>query len=890
MSTPISSVSGLASGLQWQDLIDQIMAAESARRIAPLQAREKALQSSIDAWHGYSSAVAKLAAAAATLRDGSAFDAIKLSGGTSPTTGRTLFNATASAGAAAGSYRVEVLALAQSEKLGGAIRSSASDPLGESGDFLINGRRIDIDAGDSLTAIRDKINAANSGSAATHVTATILSTSSTSSRLVLTSDATGANGIELVDGESGTLKSLGFTDGSLVANATADGGSQSHRFSSATKGIATLLGVTFPPPSVVKVGDKTISVDLSTDTLASIAAKINAAGGNASVVQETVNGSSYSRLSVGSQVSADSGDPNSLRTLELLGFVQSGRAAVAQSVRSGTVLEDAGSGSTAAGSTLLTNLRSAGGGSLLDGDTVSIRGMRGDGSAVSLDFAVTSSTTVDDLLAAINGAYGGGSRAAVATFSGGQIVLTDQQGGDSQLTLSMTSSGSGSLDFGRATTTEVGRAREITAGADSAVRVDGVLLTHASNTISDALAGITLDLRQAEAGTVVELSLSHDIDSVVSSIDAFASAYNDVLALVRKESAASGALPYNGSLRSSMATLTNAMLTEVAGLTGTSYDRAAIAGVALTKTGTLSVDADMLKSALTTNLVDVRRLFSTSGSTSSGSLSYLLSSEATRPGTYDVEITSAATTARAAGSVLAGGVYADDGSADQLTITDGAGRSSSIALANGDTLDSIIARLNQEFQANGLQLVASSDGGALAIAGTRYGSSESFTVAYDGGGSDASAQLGIAAGTYSGTDVQGTIGGFAATGLGRTLRGADGTDVEGLVVSYAGTATGNAGSVSYVLGAAGMIARATDAITRSGNGLVDSQVDVLERSNSYIEQRMDDIQRQLDQRQQALQAQFIAMEAAMSKIQSQQAWLTSQIAALPGFVDKSKQS
>lgn len=890
MSTPISSVSGLASGLQWQDLVDQIMAAESARRIAPLQIRERALRSSIDAWHGYSSAIAKLTAAAASLRDGSAFDAVKLSGGISPTTGRTLFTAAAAPGAATGSYRVEVLSLAQSEKMGGAIRTSVSDPLGESGEFLINGRRIQIDASDSLTAIRDKINAANSGSAATHVTATILSTGTSASRLVLTSDATGASGIELVDGESGVLQSLGFVDGSLVANATADGGSRSHRFSSATMAIATLLGVTFPPPSVVKVGDKTISVDLATDTLASIAARINAVGGSASVVEETVNGTSYSRLSVGSRVSADGGDPGSLRTLEILGFVQGGRDAVAQSVRSSTILDDAASGGVATGSTLLTDLRSTGGGSLLANDTVSIRGMRGDGSTVSVDFSVAGNSTVDDLLTAINAAYGGGSRAATAAFSGGQFVLTDQQGGDSRLALSITSSGSGSLDFGRTETIAAGRAREITAGADSAVRVDGVLLTRESNTISDALAGVTLELRQAEAGTVVELSLSHDLDGMASSITAFASAYNDVLALVKKESSANGALPYNGSLRSSMATLTNAMLTDVAGLAGTSYGRAAIAGVALTKAGTLSVDASILRSALTTNLADVRRLFSTGGSASSGSLSYLLASDATRPGTYDVQITSVATTARAVGSVLAGGKYVDDGSADQLTITDGAGRNSSIELANGDTLDTIVSRLQQAFEANGLELVASNDGGALAITGKRYGSSESFTVAYTGGGSDSSAQLGVAAGSYSGTDVQGTIGGLAAVGLGQTLRGVDGTAVEGLVVSYSGAVTGNAGTVSYVLGTAGMIARATDAITRTGDGLVDSQVDVLERSDSYLQQRMDDIQRQLDQRQRALQAQFIAMEAAMSRIQSQQAWLTSQIAALPGFAGMSQRS
>lgn len=883
MSTPIANVSGLASGLQWRDLIDQIMAAESARRLDPLQAKEAAQESSIDAWHDYQSVVAKFAAAAAALRDGGAFDAVSISGGESPSTGRTLFAATASSAAAAGSYRVEVLDLAQAEKLSGAIESSVTSALGASGDFVINGHRIELAATDSLTAVRDKINAANTGSAATHVTATILSTSDTASRLVLTSDVTGADGIELVDGDSGTLQTLGFLDGTRVANSTADGGSQSHRFSMATKAIATLLGVTFPPPSTVKVGDKIISVDLSTDSLASIAAKIIAAGGSASVLDDSVGGTSYSRLSVGSQVTADPGDANSARTLELLGFVHGGRGTVAQTVQSGTALSDAATSGTAAGSTLLTDLRSDGGGSLLVGDIVDIRGARGDGTVVSVDFTVTSTSTLDDLLAAVNGAYGTGGRTATATLQGGQIVVTDNEGGDSQLALSLTTTGSGTLDFGRVSTTTVGRSREVTAGADASVRVDGVLITQSGNTISGALSGITIDLQQAEAGTTVELSLDHDLESVMDAINAYASAYNDVLAFVRKEGAANGALHFNGSLRSSMATLTNTMLTDVAGLTGTSYNRAAIAGVTLTKTGTLSVDADALKSALTTNLTDVRRLFATSGSTSSGTLSYLLASDATVPGSYDVEITSAATTAAATGSVLAGGVYADDGTADQLTITESGGKSGAIELGDGDTVDAIVAKLNGIFGEEEMHLVASNDGGALTIVGTRYGSNDSFTIAYSGGGSDATTQLGIAAGSYAGTDVQGTIGGEAATGLGQTLSGDDGTAVEGLAIRYSGTAVGNAGQVTYVLGAAGMITRATDAITRSGNGLVDSQVEVLQSSNSYLERRMDDVQHQLDLRQATLIKQFIAMEAAMSKLQSQQSWLTNQINALPGF-------
>ena len=428
------------------------------------------------------------------------------------------------------------------------------------------------------------------------------------------------------------------------------------------------------------------------------------------------------------------------------------------------------------------------------------------------------------------------------------------------------------------------------AGTDAQVRVDGVLLTQHSNTIADALSGITIQLQQAEAGTVVDLSLDHDSDAAVDAVKAYASAYNDLVAFVKQNTTAGGALAHNGSLRSSLSTITSTMLTNVVGLAGSGYDRAALVGVALSKTGTLEVDEATLRSALASNLADVRRLFATGGSVSSASLSYVAASSDTKPGSYDVEITSAATAPSVTGSVLAGGVYSDDGSPDGLTITDAYGHSGSIQLADGDTIDDIVAKLQQLFTSNGFHLEAVNDGGALTIAGTRYGSAESFTIAYTGGGSDSSAQLGIAAGSYAGTDVEGTIGGFAATGVGQTLTGADGSDVAGLAVTYTGSTTGSAGQVTYSLGAAGMITRATDAITRSGDGLVANQVDSLQRSNSYLDRRIDDIQRQLDIRRESLVAQFTAMEAALSKIQSQQAWLSSQLAALPGFSSGSQQS
>ncbi len=67
------------------------------------------------------------------------------------------------------------------------------------------------------------INAANTGTNATGVSASVV-TAGGGYQLVLTSQNTGAAGIDLVDGADGVASGLGFTDGLLtLKHVTSDG-------------------------------------------------------------------------------------------------------------------------------------------------------------------------------------------------------------------------------------------------------------------------------------------------------------------------------------------------------------------------------------------------------------------------------------------------------------------------------------------------------------------------------------------------------------------------------------------------------------------------------------------------------------------------------------------
>lgn len=768
MSNPIGSVAGLASGIQWRELVDQLIALDTTRRLTPINAHITANSARTLAWNGVQAQITKISDAAKALQDGTAFDAFTATVGASPTSGRTLLSATVGAGAAATTSNVEVVSLAQAAKLSSNVVVDPALALGYSGDVVINQHKVTIAAADSLNAIRDKINGANSGTVPSGVTASILSNNGTS-RLVLSSDNTGSAGIEVVDSATsgGVLQQIGLTDDTTAQNTAANGGAQSHQFSSVTASIAAALGVTVPPPSSVTVNGVTISVDLTIDSLASIVAKINAAGGQATTSTETINGASKSRMNVGGTVGGDA------RTLQLLGLTDGGRANVAQVQSTSRTLQD-GAGATAVASTLMTSLKLNGSSvNAQVGDTVTISGTRGDGSVVNINYTVAGGDTLSTFLTKINNnvdGFGSGARTATASLVSGKIVLTDNTTGDSQLAFSLRANnqGGGTLDFGTTSTTVTGRKREITSGTNAQVRVDGVLISRQTNTISDAITGITLNLQAAEAGTTVSLNVARDDQKTVDSVKAFAKTYNDLKTLVDKDVAANGPLAFDSTAKGAVSNMKQFFLQKINGLGASSYDHATIAGVSFDKYGVLQVDDAKLKAVLQTNREDARRLFATKGVTNNSQLTYASSTSKTVAGSYAVNITAASTIAKHVGVGFSGTTSQDSGP-DTMSVTDSiSGRTININVTTGDTTNVIVGNLNTQFTAQGMSVVASNVGGQVKIASTVAGAN-SFTVGYTVVGADNTTQIGLPAGTYSGavaTTASKTGAGFSGTMLG----------------------------------------------------------------------------------------------------------------------------
>lgn len=330
---------GLASGIQWQDLIDEMMRLER-RPVDKLKGQVATLQTRSSSWGILRGYIQQLETATKSLAGGDAFARYNVAVRGVPTGKTAPFSASASGEAMPGSYQVTVHELAAAEKLGGRIEQSRTDALGLEGEFLINGKRIAVEAGDSLEKVAASINAANTGANKSGVSAAILKIDDGSYRMVLTSEKTGAAGIELVDGASGVLRGLGILDGSttLKQGVADEGGAmlgaRSDAFKSATTPIAEQRGFTSPPPAGnLRIGPPgyqfavMIDVDLAVDSLDDIAQKINAAvdadsGISARVVTEGEGAAAVSRLEItGATEFQDDGG-----VLEALGVLTRGRA------------------------------------------------------------------------------------------------------------------------------------------------------------------------------------------------------------------------------------------------------------------------------------------------------------------------------------------------------------------------------------------------------------------------------------------------------------------------------------------------------------------------------------------------------------------------------------
>ena len=689
MSTGIS-FSGLSSGIDSATIIEQLIGIER-RPIALLENKIAGEQTKQDALQQINTSLLSVKTRAEALSEASAFDVF---GATSSNT--DLVDVSVDSAASPGSFSVEVLSLAQAQSRSSASFDSKSDALGLAGDVVINGKAITISSGDSLTEIRDTINDANLGAQAQ-----ILQVSDSDYRLLITSETTGADGFSLQDASTtDVLQALGFTGTATSIKNSVSGGAQTDLLASSTTTVGSLLGVSETLSGTVTIGDQTVTIDLSSQSLTDIKNAIDAAaptGVTTSLVSEEVDDSNVFRLQIdGTTTFVD--DNN---VLEALGVLK-GSAEVSSVVAEVHIGSQA---NTTNGSTPVDasdKFSDIFGVDVSNDDTVTISGKTHDGSSVSGTFSINNinADTLQDLLDEVESVFGDGVTASVN--ASGEVVVTDNTAGASQMTVSLQANneGGGSLSFGTFTTTTEGEdalSREVVAGQDAAIRVNGVTLTRSSNTVTDALDGITLNLNDAEEGTAISVSVTRDTAAIRGAVEAFVSDYNSAMSLISsqfvydEDTQSSGPLAGDATLLTLQSQLQSLVTNPVSGLAD-GENNLTLFGVSFNRYGQLEIDSSKLNSALSSDLAAIRRVFARDGQVSDADIEFIYQSDDTLAGAYDISITTAPEQASVLGTTdLSGGLAAGE----TLTVTDLlTDRSGSIDLEAGDDIDTIVSKIN----------------------------------------------------------------------------------------------------------------------------------------------------------------------------------------------------
>lgn len=236
----------------------------------------------------------------------------------------------------------------------------------------------------------------------------------------------------------------------------------------------------------------------------------------------------------------------------------------------------------------------------------------------------------------------------------------------------------------------------IVAGANASFTIDGEEITSDSNTVSDAISGVTFNLLKADPDTEVTVRIDRDVNAIKNLIGNFVTAYNDVASYISSQTAydtttqkTGGVLFADGTLLSVKNQLTSLLVTSVWGMEP-AFSTLGLVGISVDKNGQLSINDEVLTNYLTTNLDDITALFSTQAQTSSNEIGYIAHRSTTQPGEYAVNITQAATRATSTPSD-AGELIGDE----ILTITSGSA-TATVNLTSGMTVDNIVVAINKE--------------------------------------------------------------------------------------------------------------------------------------------------------------------------------------------------
>ncbi|MDI6827447.1 MAG: flagellar filament capping protein FliD [Armatimonadota bacterium] len=423
-----------------------------------------------------------------------------------------------------------------------------------------------------------------------------------------------------------------------------------------------------------------------------------------------------------------------------------------------------------------------------------------------------------------------------------------------------------------------------------------------SNTITDLIPGITLNLQKADATKTVTITVENDTNAIKQSIKDFVDQYNNLIDYINQqfnydsETNTGGTLFSDSSLQLILSDITAKTGEPVEGLNQQITLLSQIGITATTSDNKLSIDEFELDEVLKDGTETIKRLFASVGDTTNNAISYVSCTEKTKiSGTngYSIVVTAVATQSRITAGVAQTDVLTQD---EEITINNIA-----INLTSGMTPTQVIAKINEYTSQTGViasrtDINGQGTGNYLTLTRVGYGNLSISAVSNLSNSQPGQVTSGLGnvlvtqeefsgeAGTgtgAAGTDVAGTINGEPATGNGQYLTGNVGNqNTEGLKIKITATTPGSYGAIYFTKGVGAILSDYLSFITTADTGAIDAAQDTINSQIKDIDDYIAELEKRIATKEEQLVAKFMAMESALSKLQSQGQFLAGQLAQI----------
>lgn len=272
--------------------------------------------------------------------------------------------------------------------------------------------------------------------------------------------------------------------------------------------------------------------------------------------------------------------------------------------------------STYASST--TSITSSGGTLTLNLGTLSSGTYTADSSR-SYSLSLSAGATLADLRDAINDSDAGVTATIINGTSGAQLVINGSEGTNN--VISLTSSDISGFNFDPTASGTQGWTQD-QAAADASFTLNGIAATSHSNTVTDVLDGVTLNLTGTNSGSATTLTIKQDVTTSASSLlQSFVTSFNSAYATMstlgayNTETEVAGDLQGNSTLRYAMNQIRQAVFSTTSDDSSSTYQSLSDLGVSINSSGQLSIDSTKLSAALTADPTGVSNLIAKVGST-----------------------------------------------------------------------------------------------------------------------------------------------------------------------------------------------------------------------------------------------------------------------------------